>query len=66
MTQKVKEMQARRVIYQAQKTKEYMAYVATLLSPEDREILYSGNGFIEVPEEERMRERIDVYPYLIP
>ena len=25
-----------------------------------------GKGFVEVPEQERIRERIDVYPYLIP
>ena len=36
------------------------------LSVEDQKILYSGNGFVEVPEEERHRERIDAYPYLIP
>ena len=66
MTQKVKEMQAKRLVYQAQKTKEYMARVASYLSPEDRGILYNGNGFVEVPEEERLRERIEAYSYLIP
>ena len=43
-----------------------MARVASYLSVEDQKILYSGNGFVEVPEEERHRERIDAYPYLIP
>ena len=33
---------------------------------EDQKILYSGNGFVEVAEQERLRERIDAYPYLIP
>ena len=66
MTKKMQEMQTRRLAYQAQKTEEYMAYVASLLSPEERDILYSGKGFVEVPEQERIRERIDVYPYLIP
>lgn len=66
MTSKMKEMQTRRIAYQTQKTKEYMDRVASYLSAADQEILYSGNGFVEVPEEERIRERIDVYPYLIP
>ncbi len=66
MTQKIKDMQARRIAYQTEKTKEYMARVASYLSLEDQKILYSGNGFVEVPEQERERERIDVYPYLIP
>lgn len=52
--------------YQTEKTKEYIARVASYLSVEDQKILYSGNGFVEVPEEERHRERIDAYPYLIP
>ena len=43
-----------------------MARVASYLSTEDQQILYSGNGFVEVPEQERLRERIDAYPYLIP
>lgn len=60
------EMQTRRIAYQTRKTKEYMDRVASYLSVADQEILYSGNGFVEVPEEERLRERIDVYPYLIP
>lgn len=66
MTQKIKDMQVRRIAYQTEKTKEYMARVASYLSLEDQKILYSGNGFVEVPEQERERERIDVYPYLIP
>ena len=66
MTKKMEEMQTRRIAYQTRKTKEYMDRVASYLSVADQEILYSGNGFVEVPEEERLRERIDVYPYLIP
>ena len=48
-------MQTKRVAYQELKTKEYMARVASYLSAEDQEILYSGNGFVEVPEQERQR-----------
>lgn len=59
-------MQSKRIAYQTEKTKEYMARVASYLSLEDQKILYSGNGFVEVPEQERLRERIDAYPYLIP
>lgn len=66
MTEKVRNLQTRRIAYQAEKTKEYLARVASYLSAEDRQILYSGDGFVEVPEQERLRERIDVYPYLIP
>lgn len=66
MSQKIKDMQSKRIAYQKEKTKEYMARVASYLSVEDQKILYSGNGFVEVPEEERHRERIDAYPYLIP
>ena len=66
MTQKIKDMQTRRIAYQTEKTKEYMARVASYLSLEDQKILYSGNGFVDVPEQERLRERIDAYPYLIP
>ena len=66
MTQKVKEMQARRVVYQAQKTKIDMKRIASYLTVEEREVFFSGNGFIRVPEQERLRQRIDVYPYLIP
>ena len=65
MSKKISEMQARRVAYQEKKTKEYMANYARYLSPEERSVFYGG-GFVEVPEEERQRERIDVYPYLIP
>ena len=66
ITKRVQDMQTRRIAYQEQKTKEYMARVASYLSAEDQEVLYSGNGFVEVPEQERQRERIDAYPYLIP
>ena len=66
MTQKIKDLQSKRIAYQTEKTKEYMARVASYLSLEDQKILYSGNGFVEVPEQERLRERIDAYPYLIP
>ena len=44
MSQKIKDMQSKRIAYQKEKTK----------------------GFVRVPEEERLRQRIDAYPYLIP
>jgi len=66
ITKRMQDMQTKRIAYQEQKTKEYMARVASYLSTEDQQILYSGNGFVEVPEQERLRERIDAYPYLIP
>ena len=66
ITKRMQDMQTKRIAYQEQKTKEYMALVASYLSTEDQQILYSGNGFVEVPEQERIRERIDAYPYLIP
>ena len=66
MTKKMQEMQTRRLAYQAQKTKEEMQRIAMYLTEEEREVFFSGNGFVRVPEEERLRQRIDVYPYLIP
>ena len=66
MSQKIKDMQSKRIAYQKEKTKEYMARVATYLTEEEREIFFSGKGFVRVPEEERLRQRIDAYPYLIP
>ncbi len=66
MTQKVKDMQARRMAYQREKTKSDMLRVASYMTTEEKKIFFSGNGFVRVPEEERRRQRIDVYPYLIP
>jgi len=43
-----------------------MQRIATYLTEEEREIFFSGKGFVRVPEEERLRQRIDAYPYLIP
>lgn len=62
---KIQELRARRRVYQAQKTKEYKQRIAAYLSDADKRILFSGEGFIRVPEEEAKREKIDVYPYLI-
>ena len=59
-------MQARRIAYQKEKTKADMLRVANYLTAEEKEIFFSGNGFVCVPEEERIRQRLDVYPYLIP
>ena len=61
---KIQELRARRRAYQAQKTKEYKQRIAAYLSDADKRILFSGEGFIRVPEEEAKREKIDVYPYL--
>lgn len=32
----------------------------------EKRILRQGTGFVRVPDEERARQRIDAYPYLIP
>ena len=40
MSQKIKDMQSKRIAYQKEKTKEYMARVASYLSVEDQKILY--------------------------
>ena len=56
MSQKIKDMQSKRIAYQKEKTN----------TEEEREIFFSGKGFVRVPEEERLRQRIDAYPYLIP
>jgi len=64
--QEIKEMQSKRIAYHTEKTKAEMQRIATYLNEEEREIFFSGKGFVEVPEEERLRERIDAYPYLIP
>ena len=66
MTKKMQEMQTRRLAYQTQKTKDEMQRIAMYLTEEEREVFFSGNGFVRIPEEERLRQRIDAYPYLIP
>ena len=78
MSQKIKDMQSKRIAYQKEKTKVEMQRIATYLTEEEREIFFSGKGFVRVPEEfsgkgfvrvpeeERLRQRIDAYPYLIP
>lgn len=63
-TAKIREMQARRLAYQEKKKKEAIDRIASYLTEEEREILYSGEGFIELPEPERIRLRIDSYSYL--
>lgn len=63
-TAKIREMQLKRLAYQEKKKKEAIDRIASYLTEEEREILYSGEGFIELPEPERIRLRIDSYPYL--
>ena len=58
-------LRAKRRVYQARKTEEYQQRVASCLSKEEKEILFSGDGFVRVPDEEPKREKIDAYPYLI-
>lgn len=65
-TAKIREMQARRLAYQEKKKKEAIDRIASYLTEEERKILYSGDGFIRVPREEFMRQRIDSYPCLVP
>ena len=50
-TDKVQVLRAKRRVYQAQKTKEYKQRIAKYLSDEEKKILYSGEGFIRVPDE---------------
>lgn len=52
--------------YQTEKTKLEMQRIATYLTEEEREVFFSWKGFVCVPEEERLWQRIDAYPYLIP
>ena len=51
-TDKVQVLRMKRRVYQAQKTKEYKQRIAKYLSDEEKKILYSGEGFIRVPDEE--------------
>ncbi|MCR6506013.1 hypothetical protein M1B78_03055 [Bacteroides sp. KH569_7] len=39
--------------------------IAGTFSPQEKEKLLSGEGFVKVPTEELKRLRIDVYPYLM-
>lgn len=66
ITAKIREMQSKRLAYQEKKKKETIDRIAFYLNEEERKILYSGEGFVRVPEEEFRRLRIDVYPCLIP
>jgi hypothetical protein len=56
---------AKRRILQKEKTKVEMESISFFLDAKDRKKLYSGEGFVKVPEEERKRLRVDVYPYLM-
>ena len=56
---------ANKQAYQERKKKEDLKRIAGYLSPEERTVPYSGEGFVRVPKEEADRMRIDVYPYLI-
>ena len=47
--------------YQEKKKLESLQRIAIYLSTEEREILFSGNGFVRVPKEEAERMKIDAY-----
>ena len=46
MSQKIKDMQSKRIAYQKEKTKVEMQRIATYLTEEEREIFFSGKGFV--------------------
>lgn len=50
---------ARKQAYQEKKKLEDLQRIASYLSAEEREILFSGNGFVRVPEQEARRLRLD-------
>lgn len=64
MTKKMADMQARRVAYQEKWKEREMLRVANYLPACDRQKFLEGTGFVVLPEEERLRLRIDSYPYL--
>lgn len=66
MTKRIADMQIQRVAYQLKKTAEEMKRIASYMSEEEREIFFSGNGFVRVPAEDMAAKRIDSYPQLIP
>ena len=45
--------------YQEKKKLENLQRIARYLSAEEREVLFSGNGFVRVPKEEAERMKID-------
>lgn len=47
--------------YQEKKKLESLQRIARYLSAEEKEILFSGNGFVRVPKEEAERMKIDSY-----
>lgn len=61
---KIQEMRSKRIAYQEIKKQEAINRVASYLSEEERKIFLSGDGFVVLPEQERVRLRIDSYPYL--
>lgn len=52
---------ARKQAHQEKKKQEDLLRIARYLSAEEREILFSGDGFVRVPKEEARRMRIDAY-----
>lgn len=65
-TKKFIEIQTKRAEYQMKKTQEEMRHIAMYLSEEEKETLYSGEGFVRVPSEIIAMQRIPSYPYLVP
>lgn len=61
---KIQAMQTKRIAYQEKKKQEVINRVASFLSEEERAIFLSGDGFVVLPEPERVRLRIDSYSYL--
>ena len=47
--------------YQEKKKLESLQRIARYLSTEEKEVLFSGNGFVRVPKEEAERMKIDAY-----
>lgn len=64
MNKKIQEMQNRRAEYHEKKKHETMNRIAQFLSAEEKNIFFSGDGFIELPETERQRLRIESYTYM--
>lgn len=60
----IKDIQTRRAEYHERQKKEVMARISSYLSKEERDCFLNGDGFVELPETERLRLRIDSYQYL--
>ena len=64
MTKRIKDLRDKRTAYHEQMKKKEMLRVASYLQENDRHNFMTGEGFIVLPEQERLRLRIDTYPYL--